>query len=231
MKTISRLALMLAPLVLVACHKKEAPAAAAPAVVVAPAVVATPATPAPAAAPAATDPENMTPEQKEQAQRQAKLDFGVMEDKYINDPKAQWASGASASSSYGNPQPSEYHLATKLIGPPDNNFWMNKNDDIGFEWVQADYAKPVFATEVRLIVADGTGVEALNKVELQDTDGKWTTVWTGLSDVKPDARGPRTWFVRTFPKTAYKVKAVKYTVANNVKVGEKKFDAAQLVGE
>ena len=49
--------------------------------------------------------------------------------------------------------------------------------------------------------------------------------------MKTDKRGSRTWFVRTFPQTTYKVKAVKYTIANNVQRGYKVVDAAQLIGE
>ena len=231
MKPITRLAILLAPLALVACHKKEPVPAPAAVVMAAPAPAAAPAPVAASAAPAPIDPANMTAEQKETAERQTKLDFATMEDKYINDPLAQWASGASASSSYGSPEPDHNYVAAKATGAIDNNYWRNKTNDIGFEWLQLDYAKPVFATEVRLVTNSGNGVLALNKVELQDVDGKWNTIWTGLSDVKVDKRGPRTWFVRTFPKTAYKVKAVKYTIANNLEAGVKEFDAAQLVGE
>ncbi len=234
MNLISRYALILAPLLLVACSKKveTAPAQAVvvPVEAPAPATVAV----APAAAPAAVDPENMTDEQRATAKRQAALDFATTEDKYMNDPLAQWATAATGSGSYtssGSTTPHESYVPAKMIGPVDGKYWENKDDDIGFEWVQLEYAKPVNATEVRLVVNAGTGVEALNKVELQDTEGKWYTVWTGLSDIEPDRRGPRTWFVKTFPKTAYKVKAVKYTVANNVHTGNKDFDAAQLVGE
>lgn len=224
MKTLSRLALLLAPLVLVACSKKEE-TAPAPAVVVAPA--AAPATPAPAPAPA-----EPSADQAENQERQQKLDYGIMEDKYINDPRAQWAKGANASSTYGDPKPSESNLAANaLVGPPDDEHWINKSQDVGFEWAEFTYDKPVQATEVRLVINDGNGVQALNKVELQDTDGKWNTVWTGLSDVKRDLRGNRTWFVRSFEKTPYKVKAVKYTIANNVETGYKYLDAAQLVGD
>lgn len=229
-----RLALILVPLLMVACSKKEV---SAPATVVVP-VAAPAAAPAPvaAAAPAtpAIDPANMSAEQKAIASKQKALDFGIMEDKYINDPLAQWSTSATASSSYSDSntnEPYESHLPKWLSGPVDGKYWRNKSSDIGFEWVQLDYAKPVNATEVRLVVDSGTGVEALNKIELQDTDGKWNTVWSGISDVKRDERGARTWFVKTFPKTAYKVKAVKYTVANNVSTGNKEFDAAQLVGE
>ena len=77
----------------------------------------------------------------------------------------------------------------------------------------------------------GQGVEAINKVELQDTDGKWNTVWEGVSDVKKDDRGNRTWFVKTFTKTAYKAKGVKVTYANNLQHDYKVIDAVQLVGD
>ncbi|MES2015692.1 MAG: hypothetical protein V4484_04290 [Pseudomonadota bacterium] len=232
MKTISRLALLLAPVLLVACQKKEpvaAPAVVVPAPVAAPAAAPTAAAPA---APAAVDPASMTAEQRDQAEKQERFDYGAMEDKYINDPRAQWASGASASSTYGDPKPDEGNLPkTSAVGPVDGKHWINNNQEIGFDWLAVDYAKPVAATEVRLVIEDGRGIEALSKVELQDTDGKWNTIWTGLSDVKQDHRGARTWFVRTFPKTAYKVKTVKYTFANNVQRGYKYVDAAQLIGD
>jgi hypothetical protein len=234
MKPFFRLALLLAPVVLAACHKKAPEPTPAPVAIATPAPVAAPApAPAPVAADATVpqDRSKMADEQKENARRQDKLDFATMEDKYLNDAQAQWASSASASGSYGSPEPSKYHLPTMLLGAPDGEYWQNKSGDIGFEWVQLDYAKPVAATEVRLVVHGGNGVRSLTKVELQDTDGKWNTIWSGLSDVRSDERGPRTWFVRTFPKTTYKVKSVKYTIANNVETGSKYFDAGQLVGE
>jgi hypothetical protein len=154
-----------------------------------------------------------------------------MEDKYMTDPKAQWAATATASSTFGDPKPSEVNLAVNAVGPIDNKNWTNNNQELGFDWIELGYAKPVQATEVRLVIENGEGIESLNKVELQSTDGKWNTVWTGISDAKKDTRGQRTWFVRTFDKTPYKVKAVKYTFANNLQHGFKNVDAAQLVGE
>lgn len=232
MKTISRLALLLAPLLIVACHKK-APDAAPAVVVAVPAAAPAPVAPAAApAAPAAVDPGTLSPEQRERAEKQLRLDFASMEDKYINDPRAQWAATASSSSTFGDPEPSDSNRAQiSAIGQVDGKHWINNHQEIGFDWIELGYAKPVSATEVRLVVNDGNGVEAINKVELQDTDGKWNVIWTGLSDVKEDHRGPRTWFVRTFEKTPYKVKAVKYTFANNVQRGYKYVDAAQLVGD
>lgn len=223
--------MMLAAL-LSACHKKEKteePAAAAPA----PAAAA--ATPAPAeTAPAPVPSAEPTPEQQKLAEKKALLDYGVMEDKYINDPRAQWATDAKASSVFGDEngrKPSESNMPARATGPADGNQWTNNSTDRGFDWLELSYATPVNATEVRVVIGGGQGVEAINKVELQDTDGKWNTVWEGLSDTKRDQRGNRTWFVRTFDKTAYKAKGVKITFANNVQRDYKVVDAVQLVGD
>jgi len=225
MNTISRIALILAPLVLVACNKKEPEAA--PAAV----VVATPAPAATTAAPAAAAPAELTDEQRDLESKKQALAYGTMEDKYLNDPLAQWATTGKASTTYGDREPSEYHLAANATGKMDDKVWTNNSTNVGFDWLELGFAKPVAATEVRAVIHDGDEVEAMNKVELQDTEGKWHTVWEGISEVKKDDRGPRTWFVKTFPKTAYKVKAVKYTIANNVAPGYKNIDAVQLVGE
>lgn len=225
MKPSARLVLLLAPLLLVACHKKQPEAAAA-----APAPVVVAAAPAPAAAPAAA-PAELTDEQREKAEKQALLDYSNMEEKYLTDPKAQWAASATASSVYGDPKPAESSVAVNAVGPINDKNWTNNNLELGFDWIELGYAKPVSATEVRLVLGGGDGVESLTKVELQSTDGKWNTVWSGISDVKKDRRGARTWFVRSFEKTAYKVKAVKYTIANNMEHVYKNVEAAQLVGE
>ena len=82
-----------------------------------------------------------------------------------------------------------------------------------------------------MVFPSGDGVEAVSKIELQDTQGNWNTVWSGLSDVQVDRRGNRTWFVNKFAKTAYQAKAVKITIANNVQRGYKVVDAVQLIGE
>ncbi|OEZ63597.1 hypothetical protein DUGA6_00980 [Duganella sp. HH105] len=224
MKRPATIALLMSALILTACHKKEQPE-------VAPAA----ATPAPAAAPVAAAPAaEQTADQQEMAKKQALLDYGTMEDKYLNDPKGQWAATAKASSTFGDDdgkEPSEVNVAKNVVGTSDDRDWTNNNQNKGFDWLEVGYAKPVNATEVRVIIPGGDGVEAVNKVELQDTDGKWNTIWTGISDVKQDRRGNRTWFVRSFEKTAYKVKGVKITIANNVQHGYKRIDAVQLVGE
>ncbi len=219
MKLLSRTLLALAPLLIVACGKKaEAPAPAEPA------SATTQASGPPAVAQQSED-------QHLQAEKQQALEFATMEDKYMNDPRAQWASTASASSTFGDPEPADSNLPKNVIGKVDGNEWVNNNQTIGFDWLITEYATPVAATEVRLVVSQGEGIEAISKIELQDIEGKWTQIWSGVPDIKKDTRGPRTWYVRTFDKTPYKVKAVRYTIANNLYHGYKKVDAAQLVGE
>ena len=225
MKRPAAAALLISAVLLAACSKKEKVAE----------TPAAPAAPAPAAAAAPATPAAEPSEaQLEREKKQKLLDYGVMEDKYLNDPRAQWATDAGASSVFGDEdgrKPSDSNLPKNVTGPADGNDWSNNNIDKGFDWLQTSYAKPVFATEVRVVIPGDKGVEAISKLELQDTGGKWNTVWEGMSDVKRDERGNRTWFVRSFEKTAYKAKAVKITYANNLQHVYKEVDAVQLVGD
>lgn len=162
------------------------------------------------------------------------MDYATMEDSYLNDPQGQWANAAKASSVFGDDSksgPSDSNLASNAKGSVDGESWTNNRQDIGFDWLETSYEKPVTAKEVRVVFENGRGVEAINKVELQDTAGNWSTLWTGISDQKRDARGSRTWFVRKVEKAAGKTKAVRVTLANNLERGYKVIDAVQLVGE
>lgn len=239
----NKYALLLPALLLAACAKK-APAPA-PTSEATPAPAAAPAAPAPApatapAAPAAStaatgnaplatpqmDMENMSTEQKEMAKRQAKLDYSNMEDGYINDTSAQWASTASATSEYGG---SSYEPAN-ATGKVDGKNFATKGSDVGFDSLEVGFQNPVNATQLRVAIADGYGLEGITKVELQDTDGKWNTVWSGINTVKVDRRGTRTWFVQPIEKTTYKAKAARITKSNNLSTDRLYVDAVQLVG-
>ena len=213
MKTLAA-ALLLPVVLLAACKKKEVPPAEATP------VASVAAAPAPVA-----DPANMSAEQKEMADKKEKMDFAVMEDKYINDARAQWAETGTGTSNYGG------RTGKNATGKVDGEYWENDQYDIGFDSLELGYARPVNASEVRIVFHQGSGVQAINKLELQDTDGKWNTVWSGISEMKDDRRGQRTWFVRSFDKTPYKARAVRFTLANNVESGHKEVDAVQLVGE
>jgi hypothetical protein len=174
-----------------------------------------------------------SPEDAQRAKKLAMLDYATMEDQYINDPHAQWATSASASSTFGDDRgtAAASNLASNVIGPVDGKNWTNNHMDIGFDWLQVGFDKPVFATEIRVVFAAGQGAEAVTKLEVQDAQGVWATVWSGLSDVKTDVRGDRTWFVHKFDKTKTPTKAARITIANNVQQNYKVVDAVQLVGE
>ena len=220
--------LILSSLVVAACGKKTeqaSPDATLPAASTTEGATTAPAADAPQA--------DLSQAEADRAQKQALMDYATMEDNYINDPNAQWAATGKASSTFGDDsgEPAQSNLASNIVGTVDGEIWTNNHQDVGMDWLEASFAKPVAAREVRVVFRDGAGVEAVSKVELQDAQGKWNTVWSGLSDVKRDERGNRTWFVRTFEKTAYPVNAVKITLANNVQRGYKVVDAVQLVGE
>ena len=204
------------------CKKHDEATAEAAAPVAAPASSPEPATPAPDAAEPADD-------------AKAKLAYATMENDYISDANAQWATSATASSSFGDAadKPADSHDPStpwQATGAVNGDSWTNNQQDIGFDWLQLDYAKPVSATEVRAVL-DENGVKSITRVELIGADGAAHTVWSGTSDVAKDERGSRTWFVRRFDATPYPVKSVKLTFANAVASGYMNVDAVQLVGK
>jgi hypothetical protein len=234
MKYVLALAFFTSVLILSGCGKKNAVGAVqAPTSATSQSGTAPPGDTAPQSA-TASAPAEPSPDDVEKARKLALLDFAAMEDQYMNDPHAQWASSASASSTFGDDNgatPSDSNLPSNVIGPVDGKSWTNNRQDVGFDWLQVGFAKPVFATEIRVVFVSGQGVEAVTKLEVQDDQNQWVTVWSGLSDVKADSRGERSWFVRKFDKTKAPTKAVKITLANNVQRGYKVVDAVQLVGE
>jgi hypothetical protein len=212
-------------LALAGCKKKPTEAETTAAASTPPAATA----PAPAAEPA-----EQTREQREAAEKKAKLDYATMEDGYHNDAKAQWATSAKASSSFNEkqaPEDPKESRAWRTTGRIDGSTWSQAEQDIGMDWLELGFDKPVHATAVRAVFEGDNAIEAITKVELIDEAGAAQAVWSGVSEDKPEKRGERTWLVKTFPKTATKIKAVKLTFANNVSSGYKEVDAVQLVGE
>lgn len=208
--------------VLSACSKKteETPATDAGSASPPPAAQA----PAPTAEPTEAD--------RKRAEKQAALDYSTMEDGYLNDPKGQWATSVTASSTFGetgSSGPSSVNAPANMTGKPDGRNWTNDHQDMGFDNIEATFEKPVHATEVRVVFSSGQ--EAVSKVEVKGTDGAYTTVWSGVNEDPEDRRGSRHWFVRKFAATTNPVQAVKVTIANSVERGYKVVDAVQLVGE
>ncbi|MGC4111403.1 MAG: hypothetical protein QM747_13465 [Nocardioides sp.] len=184
-----------------------------------------------ASAPAAPPPE-AAPVDPKLAEKKAALDYATMESTYLNDPKGQWASAATASSTFGETGSngaSDVNKPKNLVGKPDEREWTNDHQDMGFDNIETTFEKPVHATEVRAVFRDG--VAAVSKLELKGADGAYTTIWSGVNEDPEERRGPRHWFVRKFDRTANPVVGVKITLANTVDHGYKVVDAVQLVGE
>jgi hypothetical protein len=155
-----------------------------------------------------------------------------MEDSYLNDAKGQWATAATASSTFGETGSggaSDVNKPANMTGIPDGREWTNDRQDLGFDTLEATFEKPVHATEVRVVFSKGQ--EAVSKLELKGVDGAYTTVWCGINEDAQNDRLPRHWFVRKFAATRAPVQAVEVTIANSVERGYKAVDAVQLVGE
>jgi hypothetical protein len=194
-------------------------------------------TPAPAAtssdaaAPTATPPASEPADEAtaDRARKQAALEFALMEGEFIADPNGQWVSSYRASSLHGYKLDSP--SAQKLLqGPPDNQSWENNNTDVGTDWVLAAFPKAVAATALRVAFEEHQGNRSIAKVELLAEDDSFHTVWSGLNEQPDETRARRTWFVREFPATEYKVKGARLTFANNLEPRFKRVDAIQLVG-
>jgi hypothetical protein len=205
-----------------------APAAAAPA---APAASATPATPA---SPAANAPAPGAAPGDTVADTTAKLaaaDWAIRQDQIKHDPDGQWATDATASSSYNDAQGDASWSPKQTTGVPDvdkysddGHAWAPKTQDGGIEWLDLKYARPVHASEVRVRESMGSG--AVIKVELFDETGAAHTIWQGVDPTKD-----LNYLILQFKPTAYTVNRLKVTLATNVIPGWNEIDAVQLVGK
>jgi len=192
-----------------------------------PAAVQTPAAPAPHA-PAAAGANSVT------ADTTAKLnaaDWAIKQDEIKNDPDGQWATTATASSTYNDAKEQEDWSPYQLTGIPnverygdDGKAWAPKTEDSGIEWIDLKFDKPVFATEVRVRESCGSG--AIIRLELFDESGAAHTIW---ADVDPTKE--LNYLIIKFPKTTYKTNRVKLTLATNAVQGWNEIDAVQLVGK
>ena len=145
------------------------------------------------------------------------------------DPAGQWASTATASSSYNDAKDAERFSPMQATGAPNvdqasdsGSAWTAKSADTGIEWLQLMFAKPVAARGVRIRESDNGG--AVIKVELLDEQNQSHRLWDGTDPTKA-----LNYFMLTFAKTGYKVSGVKITLATNLVPGYNEIDAVQLV--
>jgi hypothetical protein len=158
------------------------------------------------------------------------VDWALKQEDIKNDPQGQWASGATASSSYGDAKEQERYSPWQATGAPnvdqesDNgNAWTSKSADAGMEWLELTFPNAVHATGLRVRESDGAG--AIVRVEIFEENGTIHNLWTGTDPTKG-----LNYFVLTFPKTTYKTNHVKVMLATNLIQGWNEIDAVQLVG-
>jgi hypothetical protein len=188
------------------------------------------AAPAPAAVPATTTASPAPPAPSgasvETTSKLAAAEWAIKQDAIKNDPDAQWAVSATASSTYGDAKGTASWSANQVTGPPnvdkygdDGKAWAPKTQDAGIE-----FPKPVHATEIRVRESCGSG--AVIKVELFDEQGSAHTAWAGN-----DPTTELNYLIVKLSKTEYKTDRVKVTLATNVVPGWNEIDAVQLVGK
>jgi hypothetical protein len=214
----------------------EAPAAAAteaPAATDAPAAAESPA-PAAEPVPPAADPAAAAEEDPEAVKKRRQVDYALAEDALVSDARGQWATTATATSTYNDAKDPASYSASQATGAPnvvgfgdDGNAWCPKNDDGGIERLEVGFGKPVNATEIRIRQSAGPG--AIIKVELLDDKGTAHTVHEGVDPATYDEFN--FWFRKSFEKTPYKVTGAKITLATNAVRGWNEIDAVQLLGD
>lgn len=216
--------------------KKAADTTPAPASSAQPApVAAAPATPAPTPAPAA-EPAPSVPVTLNGITLSAttgtgkSVDWALKQNEIKNDPAGQWASAATASSSWQDAKEQERYAPWQATGAPNVDeesdspaSWTAKTASGGIEWLDLTFPRAVAATGVRIRESDSAGF--VIKVELIDTDNQSHTLWSGT-----DPTRGLNYLLLSFPKTTYKTNRVKITMATNLGSGYKEIDAVQLLG-
>jgi hypothetical protein len=154
-----------------------------------------------------------------------------MDAKIIADPAGQWAATATAGTQYGKTQ----YSPAQATGAPNvstvgnsPDAWCPENKNVGTDWLEVTFAKPVHATEVRVRQNDAAG--AITKIEAIEPDGTAHVWWEGVDPYKAPSVREIVWFAVRVPKTPYLVARVKITLNLAAGSGWKEIDAVQLVG-
>ena len=208
------------------CKKAPAPEPVAP--TPAPAAAAPAPPPAPVVAPVTVSADGVT--STSTVGDNKSVDWGLKQEDIKNDPQGQWASGATASSTYRDAKEQENYSPWQATGAPnveqesDNPAaWTAKSPDAGMEWIELTFPNAVHATGLR--VRENCGAGTIVRVEIFEENGTVHNLWTGT-----DPTRKLNYFELTFPKTTYKTNHVKVMLATNLLPGWKEIDAVQLVG-
>jgi len=150
------------------------------------------------------------------------------EEANLGEVNIQWASTATASSEYGDPNWS----AAQATGAPDvpecgdyASAWAAEGYDT-IEWIELTYDAPVLPTEVNIFQTYNPN--QVTKVELRDLEGNYHTIYTGFPADESDTCP----FLLHIPVEGVdkQVDGVKITIDQSVLETWNEIDAVELVG-
>ena len=121
--------------------------------------------------------------------------------------------------------------ALKATGPPDAtppardhpNAWASLRGDMGIQWLELGYERPMRAHAIRIYEVNSAG--AVARVETVDEAGARRTVWEG----DDPTREPGVFEV-TFAATGYRVAGVRVVLDTDRRPSWNEIDAVELVG-
>jgi hypothetical protein len=139
----------------------------------------------------------------------------------------QWATGATASSTYSD----DLWSAMQATGPPDApgygdsaSAWAPSGEAIGVQWIELTYDVPVVPTGIVIRETSGNGFVTLVQAWDETADG-WVTLWEGVDPSPQDRYG----FEPTLAATDVVTDRIRITIDTDVE-GWNEIDSVELVG-
>ena len=139
----------------------------------------------------------------------------------------QWATGATASTEYGQSS----WAALQATGEPNtpragdcSTAWASQAPDGDTEWLAVTFDIPVMPAMIRVHETYNAG--SITKVEAKDATGAWRTLWEGAARA---CETPR-WFEVAVPKGIWTTREIRLTLDSDAVPGWNEIDAVELVG-
>jgi hypothetical protein len=143
-------------------------------------------------------------------------------------PISQWATGATASSEYGD----DNWSALQVIGKPDTPMcgdyvtaWAS-GTSTGKDWLEVTFDIAVDPTEINIY--ETYNPSAVIKVEVRDESGEYQTTWEGDPELTDECP-----FINNFTNptgVGVKTKTIRITIDQSVNPGWNEIDAVELIG-
>jgi len=105
--------------------------------------------------------------------------------------------------------------------------WASHQADNSIQWLELEYSKPVYATDINMIETYNPGT--LIRVDAKDNNNVYHTVWAG-TDPGIGVSDRISWSNISFPQTTYPVSAMRLFFETDLVPGWNEIDAVQLVG-